>query len=57
MAEELLFTKEEWEASMPTVVEAMTNHLKAYRTPIFENLGDHCEGWGSGSFLLTACLS
>jgi hypothetical protein len=51
MTEELLFEKEEWDAAMPSVVEAMTNHLKAFRAPVFEDLGDHCDGWGSGSYL------
>ncbi|SRR6266851_4342250 len=46
-----LFTKKEWDTAIPGVVEAMTNHLKAYRAPIFEDFGDHCDGWGSGSYL------
>jgi len=51
MTEELLFTKEEWDAALPTVVEAMTSHLRPFRSPIFEDFGDHCDGWGSGSYL------
>src|SRR6266851_7600659 len=51
MTEELAFTNEEWDTAIPGVVEAMTNHLKAYRAPVFEDFGDHCEGWGSGSYL------
>jgi len=54
MTQELLFTKEEWDTAMPVVVEAMTKHLKAYRAPIFEDFGDHCDGWGSGSYLQVA---
>jgi hypothetical protein len=44
---ELLFTKKEWEAAMPTVVAGMKSFLSSYRTPVFE---DHKEGdgWGSG---------
>jgi hypothetical protein len=51
MTQELLFTKEEWDAAMPVVVEAMTNHVRAYRAPVFEDFGDHSDGWGSGSYL------
>jgi hypothetical protein len=54
MTQELLFTKEEWDTAIPRVVEAMTNHLKAYRAPIFEAFGVHCDEWGSGSYLQVA---
>jgi hypothetical protein len=54
MAQELLFTKDEWDAAMPLVAEATTSHLKPYRAPVFEHLEDHCEGWGSGSYLQLA---
>jgi hypothetical protein len=54
VTQELLFTKEEWDTAMPMVVEAMTTYLKTYRAPIFEDFGDHCDGWGSGSYLQVA---
>jgi len=54
MTQELLFTKEEWDIAIPGVVKAMTDHVKAYRAPIFEDFCDHCDGWGSGSYLQIA---
>jgi hypothetical protein len=51
MQQELVFTKEEWEAAVPAVVTGMKSWLGAYRTPVFKDHGDHGEGWGSGSFL------
>ena len=48
---ELLFTKEEWDAAVPFVVKEMTEHLRAFRTPIFKNMGEYCDGWGTGSYL------
>ncbi|WP_250438759.1 hypothetical protein [Caballeronia sp. AZ1_KS37] len=48
---ELLFTEEEWNAAMPSLVTAMTTYLRPYRTAVFEDLGDHGQGWGSGSYL------
>jgi hypothetical protein len=47
----LLFTKEEWEAAMPTLTSDMSAYLKQYRTPVFTDRGDHGEPWGSGSFV------
>jgi hypothetical protein len=54
MTQELLFTKEEWDAAISGVVEAMTNHLGTYRSPVFEDFGHHCDGLGSGSYLQVA---
>jgi hypothetical protein len=51
MQQELVFTKEEWEAAVPGVVAGMRSFLSAYRTPVFKDHGDHGEGWGSGSYL------
>jgi hypothetical protein len=51
MDEQLLFTEEEWPAVQKKVVAAMTAYLRDYRAPIFEDLGDHGEGWGSGSYI------
>lgn len=51
MQQELVFTKEEWEAAVPAVVVGMKSFLSAYRTPIFMDHGDHGEGWGSGSYI------
>lgn len=54
---ELLFTKDEWSAAIPKVVEEMTAYLRPYRTAIYEHhaaSGDdeeHGTGWGSGSYL------
>jgi hypothetical protein len=48
---QLLFTEEEWAAATPNLVRDMTAFLRPYRAPIFENFGDHGQGWGSGSFL------
>jgi hypothetical protein len=47
----LLFSKEEWEAAMPTLTAAMTEYLKQYRTPVFVDYGDYGEAWGSGAFI------
>lgn len=49
---QLAFTKEEWEAAMPTLTLAMNDLLKRYRSPIFIDHGDHGEPYGSGSFLM-----
>jgi hypothetical protein len=56
MSGKLLFTKEEWTAAMPGVVEAMTGYLRPYRTAIYEHKCDedgreYGDGWGSGSYL------
>jgi len=47
----LLFTKAEWDAAIPNVVRDMTSFLSHRRAPVFEDHGDHGNGWGSGSFL------
>jgi hypothetical protein len=47
----LLFTKAEWDAAIPNVVRDMTRFLSHRRAPVFEDHGDHGDGWGSGSFL------
>lgn len=51
MQQELVFTKEEWEAAVPAVVAGIRSFLRAYRTPVFKDHGDHGEGWGSGSYI------
>ena len=51
MEEQLLFTEEEWPAIQNKVVTEMSDSLRDYRAPIFEHLGDHGEGWGSGSYI------
>ena len=48
---QLLFTEDEWNQSVPQVVADMTDFLRKYRTPVFEDFGDHGAGWGSGSYL------
>lgn len=54
MDQELVFTREEWEAAVPGVVAAMRSFLAPYRTPVFKDHGTHGEGWGSGSYLAHA---
>lgn len=56
MSGQLLFNEKEWNAAMPAVVKAMTEHLRPYRVAITEHKqdndgGEYGEGWGSGSFL------
>src|SRR4051812_27918001 len=51
MMKKLLFTKEEWEAALPDVVQRMTTFLRPYRTAVYEDHGDYGEGWGSGSYI------
>jgi hypothetical protein len=51
MAERLLFEEAEWNAAVPKLVKEMTEYLKAYRAPVFEDLGTYGDGWGSGSYL------
>jgi hypothetical protein len=51
MSEELLFSKEEWDAAVPRVVAGMTDHLRPHRTAIYDLKEDYGEGWGSGSYL------
>lgn len=36
---------------MPGLVVDMTAYLRPYRTAVYEDFGDHGEGWGSGSYL------
>ncbi|MBD3774168.1 MAG: trypsin-like peptidase domain-containing protein [Rhodobacteraceae bacterium] len=54
---ELLFTENEWNAAIPTVVEEMTAFLRPYRAAIYEHHAangddqEHGTGWGSGSYL------
>jgi hypothetical protein len=47
----LLFTEDEWNQSIPQVVKDMTDFLRQYRAPVFEDFGDHGTGWGSGAYL------
>jgi hypothetical protein len=49
--ERLLFTEEEWNKSMPEVVQAMTEHLRPYCTLISQDRGDHAKPWGTGTYL------
>ncbi|MGF7151957.1 hypothetical protein FHS96_005625 [Sphingomonas zeicaulis] len=49
--DDLIFTEDDWDAAVPAVARDMTAYLAARRAPIFEDLGDHGAGWGSGSFL------
>lgn len=51
MTTEPVFTEDEWNAAMPQLTADMQAYLRPYRTPIFEDFGDHAKGWGSGSFL------
>lgn len=56
MSGELVFTEEEWSATVPGVVKAMKEYLRRYRTAIYEHRVDadgneYGEGWGSGSHL------
>lgn len=46
-----LFTEDEWNAAMPSVVTSMTDYLRPFRTAIYEDRGDHGVGWGSGSYI------
>lgn len=48
---QLLFTEDEWNRSIPQVVKDMTEFLRQYRAPVFEDFGDHGAGWGSGAYL------
>ena len=48
---ELLFSKEEWDVASRRVVADMTDHLRPYRTAIYEHKQDYGDGWGSGSYL------
>lgn len=43
--------KEDWSALCAQLTRDMTEYLKQYRTPVFKDLNDHGEGWGSGSFI------
>jgi hypothetical protein len=49
--QKLAFTEEEWGAAMPRVVADMKAFLSVYRTPVFEDFGDHGDGWGTGSYI------
>ena len=44
-------TEEQWNNAIPKVVKSMTDYLKPFRVPVFEDLGGHGKGWGSGSFI------
>ena len=48
---ELLFDETAWAAAQQTVVAAMTAYMKPYRAPVFEDFGDHGDGWGTGSYV------
>lgn len=52
--EGLVFTEAEWEEARPRLVKDMTEHLKAYRAPVFRHVGDRAVGHGSGSYLKLA---
>lgn len=51
MEEGLLFTQDEWDAAIPDVVKAMTDFLRPYRTPIYEDCDGYGDGWGSGAYI------
>lgn len=51
MNEKLLFTEEEWAAALPDVVQRMSDFLKPYRAPIYEDCDSYGQGWGSGSYI------
>lgn len=46
-----VFTEVEWEEVVRTVVAGMREHLSHYRTPVFEDHGDHGDGCGTGSYV------
>jgi hypothetical protein len=46
-----LFSKEEWEASLPYLTTEMTAYLRRYRTPVFIDHGEYGRPWGSGAFI------
>lgn len=51
MSDQLLFTEAEWDVARRKVAADMTSFLKAYRAPVFEDFGDHGDGWGSGAYI------
>ena len=46
-----LFAEDEWNIAQPKLTRDMTAYLTQYRTPVFRDIKDHGEGWGSGSFI------
>lgn len=52
MSRQLLFTEAEWDIARRQVVTDMTDFLRAYRAPVFEDFGSHGGGWGSGAYIL-----
>lgn len=51
MEEKLVFTEDEWNAALPSIVQRMTDFLKPYRTQVYEHHGDYGAGLGSGSYI------
>ncbi|WP_150111188.1 hypothetical protein [Mesorhizobium opportunistum] len=51
MSEYPSLEKTNWAATADRITSEMRDYLAAYRTPVFEDLGTHCAGWGSGAYL------